>query len=118
MGEAIKYLVLLFAPSVGWLYFASTLQFFQFGIYLPATVYYVADTLPRRDQLKGQSLIHVAGKGLGGALGSLFGGWFIDLGGIRLSLILAIVSAVAAYFVFTASTKTSTNMNTKKDSVR
>ena len=101
----IKYLIFLFAPSIAAVYFAAALQFFQFGFYLPATVYYVAQTLAPGDQLKGQSLIHVAGSGLGAAIGGAAGGVLLDIGGIRLSLLFALLCALAALVTFTLSTR-------------
>ena len=73
-AEVVKFLIFYLARSMPLIYLGQCMQFFQFAVYAPATVYYVAAALPERDQLKGQSLIYVAGSGLGGALGNLLGG--------------------------------------------
>lgn len=75
------------------------------AVYAPATVYYVAAALPERDQLKGQSLIYVAGSGLGGALGNLLGGRLLDRSGIQAALLLGTVSAAASLLTFCLSTR-------------
>ena len=50
------------------------MQFFQFAVYAPATVYYVAAGCPNATSSRDSGwLVSVAGGGLGGALGSLLG---------------------------------------------
>jgi len=68
-AEVVKFLIFYLARSMPLIYLGHCMQFFQFAVYAPATVYYVAAALPERDQLKGQSLIYVAGSGRCGALG-------------------------------------------------
>ena len=46
------------ARSVPVLYLAAALDFFEYGIFIPATVYYVAEHIDPANQVKGQSLIH------------------------------------------------------------
>lgn len=104
-GEVIKFLLYFFAPSMAVIYLAQLMQFFQFAVYLPATVYYVADTLPVRDQLKGQSLIHVAGSGLGAALGSFLGGVLIDWSGIQSALLFSALCTFASLTAFCVSSR-------------
>ena len=104
-AEIVKFTLYYFAPSMGFLYLGHCLQFFQFAVYAPATVYFVADTLPERDQLRGQSLIYVAGSGLGAALGGLLGGRLVERGGIQSALLFCIFCAVAAFAVFSLSTR-------------
>ena len=87
------------------IYLGQCMQFFQFAVYAPATVYYVAAALPERDQLKGQSLIYVAGSGLGGALGNLLGGRLLDRSGIQAALLLGTVSAASSLLTFCLSTR-------------
>lgn len=103
-AEVVKFLIYYFAPSIGFIYLAQTMQFFQFAVYTPATVYYVADTLPQRDQLQGQSLIYVAGSGLGAALGSFLGGQLLERSGIQAALLLAVAASVGSLVSFCLST--------------
>lgn len=90
----VRLTVYAFAPSVVWMYAVQCLQFFEFGFFLPATVYYVARKLPAQAQLQGQSLIFVASNGLGAAFGSLVGGVLIDTPmGVHAALLFAAVCA-------------------------
>lgn len=104
-AEIVKFLIFYLARSMPLIYLGQCMQFFQFAIYAPATVYYVAAALPERDQLKGQSLIYVAGSGLGGALGNLLGGRLLDRSGIQAALLLGTVSAAASLLTFCLSTR-------------
>ncbi len=104
LGGVVKYAVFFFAPSIGWIYFGELLQFFEFSIYLPTSVYYVSKALPASDQLKGQSFIHIAGNGLGAAFGNLAGGQIIErTGSIRPALLFAIACSAAAMAAFSLS---------------
>ena len=103
-AEVVKFLIFYLARSMPLIYLGQCMQFFQFAVYAPATVYYVAAALPERDQLKGQSLIYVAGSGLGGALGNLLGGRLLDRSGIQAAL-LGTVSAAASLLTFCLSTR-------------
>lgn len=105
-AEVVKFLIFYFARSMPVIYLGQCMQFFQFAVYAPATVYYVAAALPERDQLKGQSLIYVAGSGLGGALGNLLGGCLLDRSGIQAALLLGILCAAASLAVFSVSART------------
>lgn len=104
-ASAVKFLIFYLARSMPLIYLGQCMQFFQFAVYAPATVYYVAAALPERDQLKGQSLIYVAGSGLGGALGNLLGGRLLDRSGIQAALLLGTVSAAASLLTFCLSTR-------------
>ena len=95
-AEVVKFLIF---------YLAHSMPFIYLGQCMPATVYYVAAALPERDQLKGQSLIYVAGSGLGGALGNLLGGRLLDRSGIQAALLLGTVSAAASLLTFCLSTR-------------
>ena len=104
-AEIVKFLIFYLARSMPLIYLGHCMQFFQFAVYAPAMVYYVAAALPERDQLKGQSLIYVAGSGLGGALGNLLGGRLLDRSGIQAALLLGTVSAAASLLTFCLSTR-------------
>ena len=104
-AEVVKFLIFYLAHSMPLIYLGHCMQFFQFAVYAPATVYYVAAALPERDQLKGQLLIYVAGSGLGGALGNLLGGRLLDRSGIQAALLLGTVSAAASLLTFCLSTR-------------
>lgn len=71
---------LLLAPSLFWVYLVQPLQMFGYGLFTPASVYYVNETVPEADRVRGQTLMMVASNGLGGVLGSLLPGQVLDLG--------------------------------------
>jgi len=77
---ALKALGLLLAPSVGLILLCQPIQLLGYGVFTPASVYFVSESVPPADQVKGQTLMMVASNGLGGVMGNLMGGRFLDLG--------------------------------------
>ncbi len=73
----LKSIFILHAVSVGSIYLAQTLQFFGFGFYIPAQVYYVSSVIPEKDIAKGQMFIGFAGT-LAVVFSSMVGGHFFD----------------------------------------
>ena len=51
-----------------------------FALYIPASVYYVNETMAPRDKFKGQAVM-TATNTLGGVIGSLLGGFLLDHSG-------------------------------------
>ena len=69
-----KDVLFLLARTPTLLYVSAALQFFEFGVFLPATVYYAAETLDAANQAKGQGLIHIFSNGVGPAVMRYAGG--------------------------------------------
>ena len=96
----LKALALLLAPSLVFVLLAQPLQMLGYGLFTPTSVYYVNESVPPEDQVKGQTLMMVASNGLGGVLGSLFAGTILDLGGADAMLLFCMaccgVAAVLA----------------------
>lgn len=86
------------------LYLAAALQFFEFGIFLPATVYYAAETLDTANQAKGQGLIHVFSNGVGPAVMTAIGGRLIDRAGINTMVAVMAAAALVGFFVVALAT--------------
>lgn len=86
------------------LYVAAVIQFFEFGIFLPACVYYVAERLDSANQAKGQGLIHVCSNGLGPAVMTAIGGRLIDSAGINTMLMVTTAAGFAGFLVVLAAT--------------
>ena len=82
------------ARSVPVLYLAAALDFFEDGIFIPATVYYVAEHIDPANQVKGQSLMGMATTGVGSAFGNFVSGQLLDRAGV--SGMLLFCSACAA----------------------
>ena len=77
---ALKALAMLLAPTPGILLLVQPIQMLGYGIFTPASMYFVNEAVPKVDQVKGQTLMMVASNGLGGMLGGLMGGKALDLG--------------------------------------
>lgn len=99
-----KNVLFLLAQSPVLLYLAAALQFFEFGIFLPATVYYAAETLDTANQAKGQGLIHVCSNGLGPAVMTAIGGRLIDSAGINTMLMVTTATGFVGFLVVLAAT--------------
>ena len=57
------------------------LQMLGYGLFTPASVYFVNESVPAADRVRGQTVMMVASNGLGGMLGGLLAGFTLDLGG-------------------------------------
>ena len=99
-----KNVLFLLAQSPVLLYLAAALQFFEFGIFLPATVYYAAETLDTANQAKGQGLIHVFSNGVGPAVMTATGGRLIDRAGINTMVAVMAAAALVGFFVVALAT--------------
>ncbi len=88
---AVKALTFLLAPSLGWLYLVQVTQMVGYGLFTPASVYYVNESVPVADRVRGQTLMMVASNGLGGMLGSLLGGVALDGGGVPAMLVFCLI---------------------------
>lgn len=101
----VRLVLLLLAPSGGFLYLAAVAQFASSGILLPAIVYYVAETLTPEQQTNGQGMIHLAGYCLGPALITLGVGAVVDGSGIQAALGVMIALAAVGTVLMAAATR-------------
>lgn len=85
----LKALAFYLSPSLLWILLAQPLQMMGYGIFTPTSVYYVNDSIPSEDRVKGQTIMMVASNGMGGVLGSLLAGLALDLGGVQLMLLFS-----------------------------
>ena len=70
------------------------LQMFGYGLFLPASVYYVNENVPAVDRVRGQAIMMMASTGLGGVFGNVIAGRIIDFGGVDGLIIFCIGSGV------------------------
>ncbi len=91
-----KALALFLSPSLPFVLLSQPLQMLGYGLFTPTSVYYVNESVPPEDQVKGQTLMMVASNGLGGVLGSLFAGSILDLGGPNAMLGFCMACSAAA----------------------
>ena len=80
------------APSVLGIYGAQLLQILAFGLMVMASVYYVERLLPAADRIKGQAYMTMTATA-GSVVGSLAGGWLLDLSGVPSMLLVGTVIA-------------------------
>lgn len=96
----IKTLLILHAGSVGAIYRAQTLQFFGFGLYIPAQVYYVSSIISQHDQAKGQMFLGFSGT-LAAVFSCLVGGYLFEHIGIYATIMLtSVLSLVGIFMLF------------------
>lgn len=99
---AAKVLCVLLAPSLFWVYLSQPLQMLGYGLFTPASVFFVNESVPEGDRVKGQTLMMVASNGFGGVAGSLLPGVVLDLGGVNAMLLFCLACCLAgaalAYF--------------------
>ena len=90
----VKAAILMMASNMGVLYLSQAVQFFSFGLFLPAFAYFINDLVEKEDLIQGQG-IPIAIMSLGGGLGSLLGGFFIDRLGMGRTLELMTIFSAA-----------------------
>ena len=83
---ALKGVALLATSSYLGVLLVQPLQMLGYGLFTPASVYFVNESVPAADRVRGQTVMMVASNGLGGMLGGLLAGWSLDLGGANLML--------------------------------
>lgn len=101
---AVRQVLFLLAASPVLLYAAAILQFFEFGLFLPCTVYYAAEKLDAANQVKGQGLIHICANGLGPAVMTAVGGRLVDSAGINALLVFTALGAAAGTLLVALAT--------------
>jgi len=78
----LKCLAILAAPNLLCVIVFQAIQMFGYGTYTLSSVHYVNSTTSNENKVRGQSLMMVCSTGIGGMLGSFFGGVMIDWKGI------------------------------------
>ena len=107
----LKAAALLIAPTVGAILLIQPIQMLGYGVFTPASVFYVSDTIPPVDQVRGQTLMMVASNGMGGVVGGLLAGKALDLGqaagsGAGLMLLVCVACAVVSVILTFAASNT------------
>lgn len=92
----VKAVVMLMAPNYHLIWVCEAVQMLGYGIFTPASVFYVSDTIAPADQVKGQTLMMVASNGLGGMLSGFLAGRVLDTGGVDAMLALCAALAFCA----------------------
>ena len=73
-------------------------------VFLPATVYYAAETLDAANQAKGQGLIHIFSNGVGPAVMTAVSGTLVDRVDVNAMLLFNAAAAVVGLLVVAFAT--------------
>lgn len=98
----LKCLVFLQAGTVWMIYAAQLLQPFSYALYCSASVYFANDCVEAEDSATGQSFLTMS-TSVGSVVGSLVGGWLIDIGGMQITLALCSAAAAVSAVVLAGS---------------
>ena len=83
------------------------IQVLGYGLFTPASVYFVNESVPAADRVRGQTVMMVASNGLGGMMGGVLAGWTLDLGGVNLMLAACIASGCLGVLLCLAALRVS-----------
>ena len=87
----LKAAALLLSFNLATVFLTQPLQMLGYGLFTPASVYFVNESVPEADRVRGQTVMMVASNGMGGMLGSYISGLALDMGGANLMLLCCIV---------------------------
>ena len=87
----LKAAALLLSFNLATVFLTQPLQMLGYGLFTPASVYFVNESVPQADRVRGQTVMMVASNGMGGMLGSYISGLALDMGGANLMLLCCIV---------------------------
>lgn len=93
-----KCLLTFLSGNLATIYLAQVLQIGAFGLFTPASVYFINTAMDREDSSIGQALLGAFSLGLGGALGNVFGGIVIEHNGVQGMLLWTIILAGMGLF--------------------
>lgn len=82
----LKAFSLLFAKNVICVYLSQCLQFFSYGLFIPASTYFINSILSMHDKTKGQAALGIFTFGLSGLISSLLSGIMLDYFSVRTML--------------------------------
>lgn len=92
-----------FADHIWGIYLAQCLQFFSYGLFVPASSYFINSILPPQDKSKGQSALGIFTFGLSGLISSLLSGILLDLFTVKTMLALeSLLTFIGVIGVFIA----------------
>ena len=95
----IKIFITAMASSVGLLYFSMLFQSLGFALFIPASVHFVDEVMPKKDAVKGQAFVTIAttiSSLLGSVLGGLFMEWFGCSATLGFAAVVTFVGVIVA----------------------
>ncbi len=93
VGFALKALMYALSGSVSMIYLIQFAQMLSFAIFASASVYYTSEVIPKEDQASGQAYM-TSMMTVGTVVGSLSGGWMLELSGMTTMLSVNVVIAL------------------------
>lgn len=95
----VKSVTMLFAFNVPMVFFGLAMQGLSFGLFYPASVYYVNNELPEEYRVKGQAAFSILTSGAATCVGNLLGGWLQDAFGLKAMLLSSSVMALLGFLI-------------------
>lgn len=106
----LKMIFLYLSPNVLCIFLSQTLQMLGNGMYWPASVHYVTETIDSADQVKGQALTTIASVNIGAILGSSVSGKLLCYYSIDSVIMFGcICSFIGVIFMYLAMSKKSSH---------
>ena len=84
----LKAFLMLFSKNISGIYLSQCLQFFSYGLFVPASAYFINSVLPIQDKTKGQAALGIFTFGLSGLVSSVLSGVLLDHFTVRTMLAL------------------------------
>lgn len=95
----MKSLLFFFSNTVSQIFAFQMLQILGYGLFVPASVYYVNEIVLENEKIKGQSLVTVASMGVGITIGNLLGGVMLDKFGVPTLLIFSTIFSFLGFLM-------------------
>lgn len=95
----LKPLFLALAGNLPMAFLGFAMQGMSFGLFTPAAVYYVNNTVAPEKRVKGQAVFSMLTSGAATCVGNFLGGWMQDAFGLKMMLWTCVVMAFAGMLV-------------------
>jgi MFS transporter, PPP family, 3-phenylpropionic acid transporter len=95
----------MLAPSVGALYLVQCLQFGGYALFIPSSVYYANEVIPKERLATGQAALTSAST-CGSVLASILGGWLLDNFNVDIMLRVGVLVATVGCALGVSAVKT------------
>jgi len=93
IGFALKALMYALSSSVFMIYLIQVTQMISFALFASASVFYTSEAIAKEDQTTGQAYM-TSMMAAGTVLGSLSGGWILELSGMKAMLSVNVIIAL------------------------
>ncbi len=95
----VKSVLFIFSNNIYFIFTFQMLQILGYGLFVPASVYYVNEIVDKNEKIRGQSLVTVASMGIGITIGNLLGGVILDSKGVPAMLIVSTVFSFLGFVI-------------------